>query len=246
MFILVGVALAALIVGAALILREQLSQPAAPLPSPEAREPAETVIVREMTVIVPATAPPTPTPAATYTPFPTYTPLPSPTPRPTPTPVPLPEWRELGHLVSMEYVASTVVERERPREGLTAILPGRDRVMLLAYALVRMGVDLSQLKPADVQVQDGNRIRVRLPPVDVLSVELLPARSEVYDSSQRWLLSEYAGLEVEALDIARARIREQAHADEAMRALAERLIRAQLSDFLRRLGFVEVDVCVGC
>ena len=162
------------------------------------------------------------------------------TPTPTPTPLPPPVWEELGHLASIRFTTSTVVERERERQGLSSLL-GTDRVLLMAVGEVQAGVDLSQIEPDDVEI-DGTRVRVVVPHAAVISVELLPGETRIYDSERSWILSDYEGLETEALEQARVQLREEAQNSEGMMALADRVARLQLADLLHKLGFAEVEI----
>ncbi len=115
----------------------------------------------------PSTTPrPTATPTLSPTPSPTRTPTATPTPTMTPTPTPLPPlyWEELGYLSSIEYTTSTVVEKERSRPGLGALL-GTDHILLTAVGRIQMGIDLGQIDDSDVEI-DGTAISVTLPRCD--------------------------------------------------------------------------------
>ena len=76
------------------------------------------------------------------------------------------------------------------------------------------------------------------------SVELLPAETEIFDSRQKWVLSDYEGIEVEALDIARSQLTDWAKSQSNITDTAEVVARAQLEDFLRQLGFEEIEITV--
>jgi hypothetical protein len=209
-----------------------------PRPSQHEAVPTASRLVPTATPIPSPTATPTPTRTATPTPRPTHTPTPTYTP--TPTPLPPLYWEELGYLTSMEYTTSTMVEKERARPGIGAVL-GTDRILLLAVGRVQMGVDLTLIDDSDVDIS-GTSIRVILPPVMVVSVELLPDESTIYESDRSWLFSEYEGLEVEAMEQARQQLLEQAHYNQGMIELAETLARLQLTEFLRSLGYQEVEI----
>ena len=180
------------------------------------------------------TATPRPSPSATLPPLATATPT------PTPTPLPPPAWEELGYLTSIRFTTTTVVERERERQGISRLI-GTDRVLLMAVGEVYAGVDLDQIGPDDVEI-DGTSLRVVVPHAEVLSVELMPGETRIYDSERSWILSDYEGLETEALEQARVQLREEAANSEGMMALADRVARLQLADFLATLGFTEVNV----
>jgi hypothetical protein len=232
------------IIAAALIVASSINNQTTPAAPAATALPTGTpvVITREVSIAAATlTAQPTYTPWATYTPFPTATPLPTPTQAPTPTPVPPPRWSELGKLASIEYTANTVVERERNRPGVGGVLLGRDRIVLLAAGRVMMGIDLDKIRPSDVQVS-GDAITVTLPAIELLAVELLPSQSRIFDSQRSWLFSEYQGLELEAMEEARLKLREEAGGNTQMIRIAESQARLQVIEFLRKAGYQNVTV----
>lgn len=232
------IALAIVVIGVIAAL-SIVSRPSSP-PAPIAERPTVIQTVEKLIVITATpspTVPPTPTPTSTSTP----TPKPTPTSTPTPTPLPPPKWNALGDLSVIEYTASTVVELSRSRPGISGVLFGADRIVLMAVARIRTGVDLSEIQPSDVQIS-GRSIRVRVPRAQVLTVELLPEASRVFDSQRSWLFSEYEGLELEALDEARRRLRAEAERNTAMLEIAETMARLQLAEFLRKAGFEQVEI----
>ncbi|MCS7054767.1 MAG: DUF4230 domain-containing protein [Thermoflexales bacterium] len=237
-------ALAIIVIGAAAALLI-ISQPASPTAvvaeRPTVIKTVEKIIIITATPV--PTEPPTPSPLPTATPTPTPTPTPQPTPTPTPTPTPLPppKWSALSDLSVIEYTASTVIERSRSRGGIGDILLGTDRVVLMALGRVRVGVDLSKIKPTHVQI-NGRRIKLKIPRAQVLAVELLPEASRVFDSQRSWLFSEYEGLELEALDEARRKLWTEAERNAEMLEIAETMARLQLTEFLRKAGFEQVEI----
>lgn len=189
-----------------------------------------------------------PSPPPTFTPIPspvpvllrTAAPTPTSTPTPTPTPVPPPSWEELGYLTSIEFTSTAVVEREREKSAVRGVL-GADRVLMMVVGEVQAGIDLSQVDSSDFQI-DGSSLRVTLPHATVTSVELLPGESRIYDSRHSWAFSEYEGLEKEALEEARRQLRHNIQSSEGMMSLAEKLARLQLTDFLRKAGFTDIEI----
>jgi hypothetical protein len=184
--------------------------------------------------------PPTFTPTSSPTPRRMPSPTPTFTPTPTPTPLPPPTWSELGHLTSVVYTGTTVVEVERGRSGMGRIL-GSDHVLLMAVGRIHMGIDLTSVEYSDVEIE-GTSLVVTLPHATVDSVELLPEQSRIFDSGQSWLFSQYGGIEVEALDEARAQLTGWARNNSGMLDLAEQIGRLQLMEFLHQLGFEEVKI----
>lgn len=177
--------------------------------------------------------PPTPTP--TFTPAP---PQPSPTPSPTATPIVV-GWRELGYLTSVESTLQTVAEVQRERVVLG--IPITERVLLLAVGNVQAGIDMTAIKPENITVE-GTTVKLTLPRAKVTSVELLPSETKIFDSQRSWFLSEYTGMEVEALNQARTQLQTWAVDRNSILPLAEKTARLQLIEFLGQLGFETIEI----
>ena len=126
------------------------------------------------------------------------------------------------------------------REGLGGIL-GSDRVLLMAVGRVFVGTDLSEVLDPDAEIE-GTSLRAVLPHAKILSVELLPEESRVFDSNQSWLFSQYEGIEVEALKEARIQLVQWVEDSPSMLELAEKVATLQLSQFLRKAGFEDVEI----
>ena len=132
------------------------------------------------------------------------------------------------------------MEQERSRPGLGALL-GTDHILLTAVGRIQMGVDLGQIDDSDVEI-DGTSISITLPRAMVISVDLLPEESRIYESDRSWLFSEYEGLELAAMEQARQQLLDQAMHNEGMAEMAETLARLQLTEFLRSIGYREIDI----
>ena len=190
---------------------------------------------------------PTPKPSATATmagplpatlaPTATPTPSPSPTPTPTPTPIVIGSFQELGNLISVEYTLQTVVETQRER-----VFPlGPERIILVAVGNIEAGIDLTQIEDSDIIIE-GTSVTIMLPPAQVTSIELLPGETEIFDSQRGWLMSEYEGLELEAMDKARSQLEHWAIDRVNILDQAEESAETQMENFLRRLGFKDIQI----
>lgn len=158
---------------------------------------------------------------------------------PTAVPLPAPQWREMSQLTVIELLMSTVVNVER-RANVTLL--GEvvtDQLLLKATGEIQMGIDLSQVH--DIVIEDSS-IRFKVPKPEIVSVELLPDKSEIYDRYQAFLLSNYTGLETEALEVARQQLRVDAAENGAMQTLAEEYAKLKLTEFLRNVGYTDVAV----
>jgi hypothetical protein len=240
-------------------------QAVAPVSAPAAQSSAaQPVAVATPAPIAPAALPPEPAAAATlpsvaqaiaqqaqplptYTPYPTllpnstYTPYPTPTPLPTATPLPVVDWQRSGTLEVLNWTTTIVIDKERQKEGVKSLIPGRDRVVLVVTGKLRAGVDLTRVQPQNVVI-DGTSIKIVVPQPSIVGVELLPDESRVYDAERTWFLSEYTGLEVEAMDEAKRQLASANPTNTRMLESAEAVARLQLTNFLRDLGFQKVDV----
>lgn len=158
---------------------------------------------------------------------------------PTPIPLPAPQWRDMSHLTVVELLMSSIVNVDRRS---TVALLGEvitDQLLLKATGKIQLGIDLSQVH--DVEI-DGGTIRFKAPKPEVVSVELLPEKSQIYDRRQVLFLSNYTGLETEALEVARQQLRSDVIENSAMLALAEEYGRLKLAEFLRNVGYTDVEV----
>ena len=155
------------------------------------------------------------------------------------TPLPAPVWQELSYLTSIEFTTASVVQEQRTTELPWLGNVVSDRLLLKAVGEVQVGIDLAQVK--DVQI-DGKTIRFTAPRPMVTSVELLPQQSQIYESVNVWLLSQYPGLETAALERARQQMRHEIATNESMMKLAQEFSRLQLVEFLQKAGFNKVEI----
>ncbi|MEM7126098.1 MAG: DUF4230 domain-containing protein [Chloroflexota bacterium] len=168
-------------------------------------------------------------------------PAPVPTLRPTPTirNLPTPTWEELAYLTSVKMTTSTIVEAKRK----TAVpLLGElttDQILLKAVGNVLLGVDLSRVSNV---VVTGRNIRLSLPAPEIVAVELVPEKSQIYESASVLFLTQYDGLETDALTQAQAQLRAEVAGNESMMKLARDMARLQLTEFLEEAGFRSVQI----
>lgn len=159
--------------------------------------------------------------------------------QPVPTPMPTPSWRELNYLTVVEFTTSTVVQEERTTEVPLLGQVVSDRLLLKAVGKVQVSIDLSQVRNVTV---GGSKITLTAPKPAVTSVELLPQRSQIFERTNVWLLSQYPGLESAALEQARQQMRAEIDENESMLRLAQEFARLQLTEFLHKTGYAEVEI----
>jgi hypothetical protein len=192
---------------------------------------------------------PWPTPPATYAPpavvdgF-TLRANPTQTPIPKPTPLPPPVWQALNYLTSVEFTTASVVDAQHTMNievGGVQLFDNvlTDRLLLKAVGKVQLGINLG--KVSDVKVV-GTKISLVAPSPEVISVELLPDQSQIYDSVHVWFLSQYQGLEKDALEKARNQLGDEVGDNPSMMKMAREMARLQLTEFLHKTGFTTVEI----
>jgi hypothetical protein len=183
-----------------------------------------------------------PTIGPTFTPLVPATPIATITALPTATPLPLPVWTELNNLVVLRYPLQTVAEAQAPPDQLRNLF-GTDKVVIQVIGTVTIGIDLSQIRPEDIQ-RTGNKITVRLPKPTVQEVAVDPGRSQIVAAGQRWGFSQYQGLEKEALERGRVQLWDAAINQTEMIDMAGEIARLRFTERLQSLGFADVTVTI--
>lgn len=147
------------------------------------------------------------------------------------------EVRSLARLETIQYSVEKVITAET-RQGLFGFLFG-DRLLLVAHGTVIAGVDLGELGPDDVWLDDQARVYMRLPPAEVFVATLDNETTYVYDRDTGLLTSGSIALEAEARQAAEEEIRSAALADGI---LEQAQVNAEnfLFRFLRSLEFQDV------
>lgn len=183
--------------------------------------------------VTPISARATAIPAATRTPFPT----------PTQIALPTPAWRKMNYLTTVKFKASTIVEAERTTDiSLMGEVLGditTDRLLLKAVGEVSVGIDLSRISNVKI---DGTTIHLKMPAVEVMAVEVLPKESQIYAKSSTIFLSQYEGLESDALDQARRQLRTEVIKNEGLMELTKKTSRLQLTEFLESVGYQNIEI----
>jgi len=141
----------------------------------------------------------------------------------------------LSELVTVKYVLEKVVILEDIKWY------GENRVLLVAHGVVKAGVDLQEIKPEDVRVDD-KKVVVKLPPARITDVYLDDKKTRVVDRTTGLLRAFDKDLEQSA--------RRQAVEDLSISARfngingdAEERARLQLSNLFHQLG-LEVEFVI--
>jgi len=141
----------------------------------------------------------------------------------------------LSELVTVKYVLEKVVILEDIKWY------GENRVLLVAHGVVKAGVDLQEIKPEDVRLDD-KKVVVKLPPARITDVYLDDKKTRVVDRTTGLLRAFDKDLEQSA--------RRQAVEDLSISARfngingdAEERARLQLSNLFHQLG-LEVEFVI--
>ena len=139
----------------------------------------------------------------------------------------------LSQLVTVQFVMEKIV----PREDVKWY--GESRVLLVAHGVVKAGVDLQELKPSDVRIEDKT-VTVRLPQAKVFDAYLNDSQTKVLERSTGLLRSFDKNLEQDARQAAIWDISRSARNAGILKE-ADRRAREQLSQLLKTMGFEKVE-----
>ena len=146
----------------------------------------------------------------------------------------------LSELVTVKYVMERVeVLTDPPQNPLRATLPDDTHVTLIAHGIVKGGVDLANLKPADLRIS-GKKIVLTLPLAQITDAYLDDKLTQVVERNTGFLRAFNKDLEQTARQNAVDDIRRSARSSGILKDAEERA-RAQLTHLCKQLGFEEVE-----
>lgn len=151
--------------------------------------------------------------------------------------------QRLNRLETVVYSLDTVVEGEESSPVLPDSLAG-DKILMIVNGNTIAGVDLSKLKPEDVQITEssgGRSIRIALPPSQVFATSIDEGKSRVYARDTGLFVKADPNLETQVRQKAQAQLQQAAMTDGILDA-ASKNARATISSMLQGLGFNSVDV----
>jgi hypothetical protein len=151
--------------------------------------------------------------------------------------------QRLNRLETVVYSIDTVVEGSKSSPVLPDLLAG-DRILLVVHGQSIAGIDLSQLKPEDVQITEsgGNRsIHVTLPASQLFVTNLDNQHTRVYARSTGLLVPVDQNLESDTRARAEQQLQQAALTDGILDA-ARKNARSTVTTLLYSLGFQTVDV----
>jgi hypothetical protein len=144
--------------------------------------------------------------------------------------------QSLSQLVTVKYVMEKVVVLEdRSQNPVRQLLPDETRVILIAHGIVKSGVDLSRMKPEDLQLS-GKHITIRLPPAQITDAYLDEKQTQVIEHNTSFMRQFNKDLEQNARQNAVEDIRRAARGSGINRDADERA-RLELRNLFGQLGF---------
>jgi hypothetical protein len=151
--------------------------------------------------------------------------------------------QRLNRLETVVYSIDTVVEGSRSSPVLPDLLAG-DRILLVVHGQSIAGIDLSQLKPEDVRINESNgarSIRVTLPASQLFVTTLDNQHTRVYARSTGLLVPVDQNLESDTRARAEKQLQQAALSDGILDT-ARKNARATITTLLYSLGFQSVEV----
>jgi Protein of unknown function (DUF4230) len=151
--------------------------------------------------------------------------------------------QRLNRLETVVYSIDTVVEGSKSSAVLPDLLAG-DRLLLVVHGQSIAGIDLGQLKPEDVRIEDkdgGQSIHVTLPASQLFITTLDNQHTRVYARSTGLLVPADQNLESDTRAKAEQQLQQSALADGILDT-ARKNARATVTTLLYSLGFRQVDV----
>jgi len=135
----------------------------------------------------------------------------------------------LSELVTVKYVLEKVVILDDIKWY------GENRVLLVAHGIVKAGVDLQEIKPEDVRVED-KKIMLKLPRARITDVHLDDQKTRVVDRSTGLLRAFDKDLEQNARRQAVEELRIAARSNRIYEDAEERA-QLQLANLFHQLGY---------
>ena len=151
--------------------------------------------------------------------------------------------QRLNRLETVVYSIDTVVEGSKSSAVLPDLLAG-DRILLVVHGQSIAGIDLSQLKPEDVRIDEKNgtrSIHVTLPASQLFATTLDNQHTRVYARSTGLLVPVDQNLESDTRAKAEQQL-QKAALDDGILDAARKNARATVTTLLYSLGFNQVDV----
>jgi Protein of unknown function (DUF4230) len=146
--------------------------------------------------------------------------------------------QRLQRLETVVYTMDKVVTGAKENPIFPDFLAG-DRLLMLVHGEVVAGIDFSNLKAGDVNV-NGRQVRLRLPASEIFSVRLDSAKTRVYSRQTGLLVPTDPDLETQVRQEAERQMHDAALADGILRT-AQQNGASTITSLLQGLGFEKVE-----
>jgi len=170
----------------------------------------------------------------------------SPSPGPAPAPTPRPpvvtvlSLRPLAELATVEYPVVVDIPNERIPEDIRKHLGVKEEVLMLVYADVKAGFDLSKLSEKDIWI-DGTRVQLYLPEPEILSTSIDFDQTRIVDYEKSIIFDNDPELQTNTLEKSQTAI-EQSVMESGIMEMATLFGQIFFENHLRSLGFTEIKV----
>jgi hypothetical protein len=152
--------------------------------------------------------------------------------------------RDLSRLESSQYHVERVIDLTETQKRFFDLLEAKDAILLIAAGDVTAGIDLSELAPADVVIDDATDSAViTLPPPRILSQRLDNERTYVHSRKTDVLAERKETLETQARKEAERSI-VQAALESGILDRAGKNAARTIESLVRSLGYRRVEVRV--
>ena len=151
--------------------------------------------------------------------------------------------QRLNRLETVDYSLDTIVESSESNPILPDVIAG-DKLVMIVHGQTIAGVDLSQLKPESVQINESGATRsitLTLPASTVFVTSVDEAKSRVYQRDTGIFVKADPNLESVTRAKAQAQLQDAALSDGILDA-ASKNARSTVTAMLEGLGFQHVDV----
>jgi hypothetical protein len=151
--------------------------------------------------------------------------------------------QRMNRLESAMYTLDTVVEGDASSSILPDALTG-DHLLMIVEGKTIAGVDMSQLKPEDVVINERGSerdIKVTLPPSQVFLTTIDNDHTRVYARETGLFVKADPNLETQTRSKAQAQLQQAALSDGIL-DVATKNARSTISTMLQGLGFTHVEV----
>ena len=155
------------------------------------------------------------------------------------TPMLLQQVQTLSELVTVKYTLEKVEVWDDPPAPVLSLFSGDNRILLLAQGTVKAGIDLSQIKPADIQIHEKT-ITIKLPAARITDCYLNDKETRVIERTTGLFRSFDKDLEQKIRNTVLADMKSDAMRG-GIRAEADDRAHKQLASFFTLMGFEKVE-----